>query len=244
MIVAIGLSLACLSYLSPMLDLPLRDLNFIAIDRRLGFDWLGAMLALDGHATALAILGAAYATFTAQLIGVVFAFVVAGRVRELDLFFVTFVSASLIAEAASLLAPTLGPIFVLAGDVHFAHLPTIGRATGLIVEVLRNGTLKTIDLKAVNGIISFPSMHATVAALVPYFLRWSRPLFLFAVGLDSVMLLSVVPCGNHYLIDLIGGLAVAAAAIVIGHRLRDAIDRAIAVAVSTRLATDATGLAP
>jgi hypothetical protein len=46
------------------------------------------------------------------------------------------------------------------------------------------------------------------------------------------------------LIDLIGGLAVAAAAIVIGHRLRDAIDRAIAVAVSTRLATDATGLAP
>jgi membrane-associated phospholipid phosphatase len=225
LMISIGLTLACLSYLSPMIDLPLRDRALISIDKYMGLDWLQVMLTIDSYPHVLWVLKAAYATFTAQLIVTVLAFMLWGRVRELDLFFVTFIIASLIAELASLMAPTLGPMFVLGNNIDFVYLPTIGRKTGAIVEALRDGTTKSVTLSALDGIISFPSLHATVAVLVPYSLRWNRWLFISAFALNIIMLLSVVPCGNHYLADMVGGLVVAAIAIAIGPGLRDGTEQ-------------------
>ncbi|HEY2527601.1 MAG TPA: phosphatase PAP2 family protein [Xanthobacteraceae bacterium] len=222
-VLVLGLSLACLSYLGASARLPLRDAEMIWIDRHLGFDWLRIMTALDNWPRLLNLLDGAYATFTFQLIATVFVLVVANRTRELDRFFITFVCASVIAEIASVLVPTLGPMSVLAGHANFTNLPMLGRATAEIVLALREGTLKTIDLDALNGIISFPSLHAAVAVMVPYALRWNKPLFWPVLVLDGVMLLSAVPSGNHYLADVLGGLAVAAVAIVCGRYLQDAL---------------------
>ena len=90
---------------------------------------------------------------------------------------------------------------------------------------LRNKTLGTIDFEAVNGIISFPSMHAAVAIIVPYTLRWNRCLFWPSAALDAAMLLSAVPSGNHYLADVIAGVAVGASAIACGHRIQTSLVR-------------------
>ena len=92
---------------------------------------------------------------------------------------------------------------------------------------LRQGTLKLIDLGAINGIISFPSLHAAVAVIVPFTLRWNKPLFWPIGVLDSVMLISAIPSGNHYLTDVLGGLAVAVLAIVCGRRVQESFDRLI-----------------
>ncbi len=227
-VIALGLSLACLSYIGASTDLPLRDWQMIWIDRHLGFDWLQIMNGLDCRPAVLNVLDGAYATFTSQLIATVLVLVIAKRTRELDRFFVTFVCASVIAEIASVLVPTLGPMSALAGNAKFANLPTLGRATAEIMLALRQGTLKTIDLDAINGIISFPSLHAAVAVIVPYTLRWNKPLFWPIVLLDGVMLISAVPSGNHYLADVLGGLAVAALAIVCGRRVQESLDRLIA----------------
>lgn len=224
-IVALGLSLASLSYLGAIIALPLRDWQMIWIDRHLGFDWLAIMHGLDHWPTLLRLLDGAYATFTAQLIAAVLVLIVAKRSRDLDRFFVTFVCASLIAEAASVVLPTLGPMSALAGNATFDNLPTLGRATGAIMLALRSGTLHTIDFEAINGIISFPSLHAAVAILVPYALRWNKPLFWPIAVLDGLMLISAVPSGNHYLVDIFGGLAVAVAAIVCGRRLHGSLER-------------------
>jgi len=78
---------------------------------------------------------------------------------------------------------------------------------------LREGVLKDIHLDAVNGIICFPSLHAAVAVIGPFTLRWNKPLFCAVAVLDSVMFVSAVPSGNHYFADVLGGVAVAAAAI-------------------------------
>ncbi len=213
-VVALGLSLACLSYVGAMADLPLRDRDMAWVDRHLGFDWLQMMLTLDRKPLALDVLDAAYATFTAQLIGTVLALVLARRTRELDRFFLTFVCASVLAEVASVFIPTLGPMSTAAAaNVEFAHLSTLGRTTAEIVLQLRDGTLRAIDFKAVDGIISFPSLHAAVSIIVPFSLRWNRPLFCLTTGLDAVMIVSAVPSGNHYLVDVAGGVGVAMLAI-------------------------------
>jgi hypothetical protein len=77
------------------------------------------------------------------------------RTSELDRFFITFVGASAIAEIANVLLPTLGPMSVLAGNAHFLNVPTLRRTTANIVFALREGRLASIDLGAIDGIISF-----------------------------------------------------------------------------------------
>ena len=197
----------------------------IWVDRHLGFDWLAIMLSLDHRPIALDVLDGAYATFTFQLLVTAFVLVLAKRRRDLDRFFVTFVCASLFAEAMSVIVPTVGPMSVLAANADFTHLHTLGRGTAEIVVRLREGVLREIHLDAVNGIICFPSLHAAVAVIVPFTLRWNRPLFCAVVGLDSVMFLSAVPSGNHYFADALGGVTVAAAAIAVSGPLQSLLAR-------------------
>jgi membrane-associated phospholipid phosphatase len=213
-VIVLGLSLACLSYLAAAIDLPLRDQQLVRVDRYLGFDWLQIMQIVDGWPRLLDLLDAAYATFTFQLIATVLILVLARRARDLDRFFITFISASMISEVASVVVPTLGPMSVLAGHSSFANLPTLGRTTAEIVTALRDGTLKEVDLDAINGIISFPSLHAAVAVIVPFALCWNKPLLCAVIALDSVMLVSAIPSGNHYLTDVVGGVSIAVLAIV------------------------------
>jgi membrane-associated phospholipid phosphatase len=223
--VVLGVSLACLSYVGAAADLPLRDDDMIWIDRHLGFDWVAAMSSLDHSSRLLGVLNGAYATFTAQLVGAALALVIGGRMRELERFFIIFACASIAAEALSVLLPTLGPIWALADDARFTNLPTLGRTTAEIVLALRDKTLGTIDFEAVNGIISFPSMHAAVAIIVPYALRWNIWIFVPIAALDLVMLVSAVPSGNHYLADVIAGVALAALAIACGSAIQASLDR-------------------
>jgi membrane-associated phospholipid phosphatase len=223
----LGVSLACLSYVGAAADLPLRDGDMIWVDRHLGFDWVAAMSSLDNSSQLLGALNGAYATFTAQLVGAALALLVARRMRDLERFFIIFACASIAAEALSVLVPTLGPIWALADQARFTNLPTLGRTTAEIVLALRDKTLGTIDFEAVNGIISFPSMHAAVAIIVPYALRWNRWIFAPIAALDAVMLVSAVPSGNHYLADVIAGVAVAVFAIACGRAIQASLDRLV-----------------
>jgi membrane-associated phospholipid phosphatase len=235
--VVLGVSLACLSYVGAAADLPLRDADMIWVDRHLGFDWLAVMSSLDHSSRVLDVLNGAYATFTAQLVGAAFALLIAGRLRDLERFFIIFTCASISAEALSVLVPTLGPIWALADNARFTNLPTLGRTTAEIVLALRDKTLGTIDFEAVNGIISFPSMHAAVAIIVPYTLRWNRWLFAPIAALNAVMLASAVPSGNHYLIDVIAGVAVALLAIACGSAIQASLNRLFSNRGALRYAT-------
>jgi membrane-associated phospholipid phosphatase len=200
--------------------LPLRDADMIWIDRHLGFDWIQIMRGFDHQRLLLSLMDGAYATFTAQLIGTVLLLIAFRSTRELDRFFVTFICASVFAELASVLAPTVGPMLALAHNDSFLHLHTLGRATGQIVLGLRSGSVRVIDLNAIDGIISFPSLHAAVAVIVPYTLRWNKPLFWPILVLNCVMLASAIPSGNHYLADVLGGIVVAVFAILCGERVQ------------------------
>jgi membrane-associated phospholipid phosphatase len=217
--------LACLSYVCAALELPLRDREMQWLDRQLGFDWLKIMGGLDHWPWLLLLLDAAYSTFTFQLIATALLLLLARPRCELNRFFMTFICASILAEVASVLVPTLGPMAAVSD--HFNNLPTLGRTTAHIVLSLREGTLKTIEFSAIDGIISFPSLHAAVAVIVPFTLRWSKQLFWPVAVLDGMMLLSAVPSGNHYFVDVIAGCTVAVGAIACATLLQPRLDRMI-----------------
>ncbi len=84
---------------------------------------------------------------------------------------------------------------------------------------VRDGVLRHLDLFGLAGIVTFPSFHAASALLYGWALwpvRWIRP---FAVFANVAMLAATPIAGGHYFVDLLAGLAVALAAIVVARRL-------------------------
>jgi membrane-associated phospholipid phosphatase len=243
-ICVLGLSLACLSYVCATASLPLWDSGIIAADGYLDFDWLTVARAFDHAPFLLALLNAAYGTFTGQLIVTAVLLLALRGFEDIDRYFITFVCASLFAEGASLLVPTLGPASTVASGAIFDHLSAIGRNTAEIVVALRSRTLTVIDARALDGIISFPSLHAAVAVLIPYHVRWSKPLCSIAVGLNAVMLVSAIPCGNHYLFDVLAGLVVGVLAIPAGAGLYPFLAKLASFNSGSRNKTTARSEAP
>ena len=68
--------------------------------------------------------------------------------------------------------------------------------------------------KDVDGLITFPSFHTTWAVLLALaFLRRRRLLPLFAT-LNVIVIVSTLTTGWHYLVDVLGGIAVCLLAVV------------------------------
>jgi membrane-associated phospholipid phosphatase len=93
------------------------------------------------------------------------------------------------------------------------HLPNASHVPALLA--VRAG--KLID-EVPQGLISFPSYHTTVAILLTAGLIRDRWLFLPACVVNGVMVLSTLSVGGHYLVDVLAGAMVAAAALWITTR--------------------------
>jgi membrane-associated phospholipid phosphatase len=69
------------------------------------------------------------------------------------------------------------------------------------------------------GMVSFPSFHTIVAVLTAWALWPLRIIGPIAVLLNAILIVSTVPWGGHYLIDIPAGAAIAVLGItVIAHR--------------------------
>jgi membrane-associated phospholipid phosphatase len=118
------------------------------------------------------------------------------------------------------LAPALGgylhhgiqPADVPFIKVHAAWL----HAT--VLEPLRNGTMTELGRLALEGIVTFPSFHASAAILLAWGF-WGVPVVRWpALLVNATMLVSCIVIGAHYVVDLIAGSLVAWAGLVLAGR--------------------------
>jgi membrane-associated phospholipid phosphatase len=93
------------------------------------------------------------------------------------------------------------------------------------LPLVRDGSLRELDMRKLGGIITFPSFHAAAAVLYLWALWsvwWMRPVALIACG---TMLVATPIGGGHFFVDVFAGIAVAVLAIVaarwIGQRLTE-----------------------
>lgn len=82
-----------------------------------------------------------------------------------------------------------------------------------------------------SGIICFPSFHSAMAVLFTLAYRGIRSALIPAAILNGFMLLSIPFSGDHYLIDLFGGVVVA----LFAQWLAKLADRKAGVAASSNL---------
>ncbi len=90
-----------------------------------------------------------------------------------------------------------------------ALLPTgAGRFHLPIFVAYHSRILNAVDVRQLEGVVTFPSFHTIMALTTAYALRNHGALSALAWAWCSLTLVSTIPIGGHYATDVIGGAAV------------------------------------
>jgi membrane-associated phospholipid phosphatase len=207
----VGFALAgILSYLALSTNHTLIDPYLSAADRALGFDWPGFIIRVQAHPLLDRFLFLAYRGSVPQLL--VIAFLLSwredGRLRELS---GTILISLVLAIAVSAALPAISA-YPYYGAEHPGIVAEIGVPD---LFALRDGSLRLLDLRRMDGLVCFPSFHVVLSLLFVHALRGRRMLFALAIAVNAAIILSTLTAGGHYLVDLFGGAGVAAASVAL-----------------------------
>jgi hypothetical protein len=205
-----------LSYLATATALPFVDAELARLDAALGFDWLRWFEFVQSAPSLHAVLAFAYASTGPEIVAVLLYVSLAAPRRTgtglLSALFLTLVPT--IAVSALLPAESAWVHWGVGDRVTLVHMPDMA--------ALRDGSMRSISLTQIEGLITFPSFHTSLAVLLTWAARDRLPVLLAAMVLNGAMLLSVPSEGGHYLVDMIAGAGLAASAIVLAERLERA----------------------
>ncbi|MDI7864002.1 phosphatase PAP2 family protein [Rhizobiaceae bacterium n13] len=201
--------------------LPLRfapiDGFLAAIDARLGYDWAGFVTWFSQYPVLGAMLRAVYLTSMAQLLLTILVLGFSRRRRMLHEFLLTGTIGALVAVMFWSFFPSFGPsaLYALPGSVQENVSLVVGPAYGMeLLRLAEQGT-SYLTPKSVLGLIAFPSFHTVMACMSVWYLGRVRFIGLPIVALNIVMVPAILVQGGHHLIDLAGGMATFALALVL-----------------------------
>lgn len=215
-IVLITVVMTPLTYAAAALNFPLQDALLDHLDRAMGLDWRAYLAFVNDHPLLRVALTIGYAMIRWPIFIIPVALVAAHRYCRLQEFTLAFALALIVTTIVSALVPAFGFYHLLGPAIaDFPNLhPVAYVESSRELPLVRDGSLRHLDLLALTGLVTFPSFHAASAVLYAWALwpvRWMRGVGLVSNG---AMLAATPVDGGHYFIDVIAGLAVAAAAIV------------------------------
>ncbi len=204
------------SYFSTALALPLRDSAFAATDHLLGFDFPAHLAFVAARPRLARVLELAYDTSMAQIIVTVVVLAATRRLARLRAYTVLFAVTATAVIATAALLPSLGPYAYF--HIPDAALPAFGNPRAGWQSVphvlaLRAGTMRTLPLTDLRGLVSFPSFHTALALITLWALLPLRPLAALLFVVNALLILGAPSNGDHYFCDLLGGALLAVAAI-------------------------------
>lgn len=202
--VAFSAAGAISTYLAATFAMPLRDAQFVAMDSSMGFHWLDWYRFIEAHRLIQLPLFIAYFTFLPQIIASILYFAHTGQTsRNAEMLWIGM-SSLILTTTVSAFLPAVGPY------VHYFGHQT---ADIVVLMTMRAGGAHTFAIDRMQGIITFPSFHTTVAIIFIYVHRPPSRSFVPVAILNGLMLLGIPSEGHHYLVDMISGAMVAAVCI-------------------------------
>lgn len=208
-----------LTYVAAATNLPLRDGNLAFLDRMLGLDWVAYFNFIYSRPALIPYAYFGYAMILWPIFVVPIILGMSRDYRRLQHF--------TLACALTLIATTLIFVAVPALGAYREYGirpdPALFKADNYLIQVrdlplIREGSLRVLDIKQLAGIIAFPSFHAAAAILYLWALWsiwWLRPWALIANG---GMLLVTPMVGGHYFVDVFAGIGLAILAIAAAHK--------------------------
>jgi membrane-associated phospholipid phosphatase len=195
---------------------PLADPALAYADRLLGFDWIRFYRFNMARPWLVSASSHAYDTLYWQGAVMPLFMAIFGNRRHVWRFLAGWL-------LVMVFAVVIYPLLPAAGPLPYYHLPENpapvpgDRDPWIvpgIIEGIKAGQLLEIRMDHAR-IVSFPSVHAAAAILFTW-LAWPNRILRIPILLaNTAMLYSTILIGGHYLVDLIGGIVVAFACIVI-----------------------------
>ncbi|MGQ0457548.1 MAG: phosphatase PAP2 family protein [Hyphomicrobium sp.] len=218
---ALALSIATVLVMPPLGSImasaafPYQDATLLWIDKQMGIEWLDVGYWFRDQAAFTRALSHIYVSIAWQppFLLAALAYCDPERLRRM-------LSASAMALVVTLLGymffPALGPYehYKFGPDAFPSVLAPGAWVAPAITEGLRNGANQT----SFEGLVTFPSFHAATAILFAYGWRAVPIVGWPFVALNVLMLISCVPIGSHYVIDVIVGVSLAAAGFILANR--------------------------
>lgn len=187
-------SIIVLTYLAARSHRPLADHWLAACDNWLGFPTIYFKSVHSG------ILEFAYKLMPAECVAVLLILSLTGRREQLRKFITQTFLAALITVVAFIFFPAEGPFTS-------AFSPTAGQSLYLEhLHALRAGTMSSVSLSQVQGLVTFPSFHTMWAFIMATALadtRWKIP----GMVLSILIIIATLTTGWHYTTDVLAALA-------------------------------------
>lgn len=183
-----------------------------SIDRTLDFDWEQAYRLTFAHPAIERFSRITYSSIFLSPIVIIAALCAAGKVDRVRLFLCVYALALGATIFALCWCATAGPLSLSTiGDD--GHSTAVGVRYVAVIDGLRAGTIRSIDLTRMEGLVSMPSFHAASGMMFSWAV-WPLRRFRWPIlAINLAMIVATPVEGNHYLIDVIAGLGLAAAAI-------------------------------
>ncbi|MEZ5708279.1 MAG: phosphatase PAP2 family protein [Blastomonas sp.] len=204
------------NYLSMTIPFPMTDALLAQWDAALGFDWLGYLQWLNQYPPLLLLMDMTYTGLEkyAAAFFVLIALFPDSRHRCFELI-ALFVSTAILSMVIGIFFPALAPMGYYAPDV--SGLRMIDAGIGIYhidnLAALREQASPLLNLSDMPGLVTFPSFHTAMGVVLIYVCRGNRTLFGISLVINLLMIAATPLFGSHYLVDLIGGVAVALFAI-------------------------------
>ena len=223
-LVLIAVLMPPLTYIAAAAGLPMQDANLAHLDRALGLDWRAYFSFIYDRPALLPYVFLGYGMIGWPMFGIPFVLGLARHYHRLQQFTLACALSLIVTAAISSLLPAIGTYYEYGITPNLAKFNPAGYLLQLHdLPLIRDGSLRVLDIMKLGGIITFPSFHAAAAVLFLWALWsvwWMRPLALIANG---GMLLATPIGGGHYFVDVLAGVGVAvlaiAAAKALGARL-------------------------
>ncbi|MDG2535602.1 phosphatase PAP2 family protein [Sphingomonas sp. HITSZ_GF] len=192
------------------------DAALAAMDHAIGFDWVAAYRFFAARPLLARTSEYIYLSIFVTPVAVLAGLTLSGRADRARGFIAAFGLALAVSVTIFYFWPARAALTYHLGN-GYPYLPANGISHIAAIAQLRAGTLQVIDLALLSGLITFPSFHAVAAILfiwAAWPLRWLRwP----CLALNLAMLAVTPVQGTHYLIDVIGGIALALTVIGLLH---------------------------
>lgn len=199
------------TYLAMRAGMPLADDRLMAMDAIFRFDWLALVRWVDGHPLLAIGLNLAYASISWQLLLIPFVLALTGRLARSYHMIIGYVLICSISSVISVWFPAAGQYIVHGLDFKSLHFVNgeLGTAFFAEFEAVRSDPHFVLRLSHAEGILTFPSVHAGVAALCAW-AAWPHRLMRYPILLlNAAMAFSAMIVSNHYAIDIVAGFGVA-----------------------------------
>jgi len=210
-VLALAVPVLVWTYAAMRVGMPLADERLVAMDAALGFDWHAFIAFVDARPWLADFLAFSYSSFYLQLLFLPVVLSLFGRSRQACAMVFAYCVLCLISSVVCIWYPALGT-YVVYG-VAAEELAAINAKFGFFFldqfHAVRQAGHFNLTLDEAAGIVTFPSVHAGVAALcawASWSLRWIRfPMLALNVGMAA----AAVSHANHYLIDVVAGVGIA-----------------------------------